>query len=160
MRRSATSLAALAAAVLLLAGCGSKSDTGAQGGKGGKGTDTGSAGKVSPSAPASGGCASAVDLKATDAGRTVCVAKGGEVRLTLEGTKSRPWKPVQASGTALKAINTGLVIRPGQATATYHAVAAGTEKLTSSRPMCAQPTKPGEVSCMGLQEWAVTVTVK
>jgi hypothetical protein len=157
------SLAALAAAVLLLAGCGSKSDSGAQGGqggKGGKGTDTGSAGTVSPSAPAAGGCASAVDLKATDTGRTVCVAKGGDVRLTLEGTKSRPWKPVQASGTALKAINTGFLVRPGQAAAAYHAVAAGTEKLTSSRPMCAQPTKPGEVSCMGIQEWAVTVTVK
>ncbi|MGN5378881.1 hypothetical protein ACQ4WX_20280 [Streptomyces lasalocidi] len=52
------------------------------------------------------------------------MAKGGEVRLTLEGTKSRPWKPVQASGTALKAINTGFLIRPGQATAAYHAVAA------------------------------------
>ncbi|MEU8691849.1 hypothetical protein [Streptomyces sp. NPDC048665] len=159
MRRSATSLAALAAAVLLLAGCGSKSGTSDQGGKGGKGTDTGSAGTVSPSAPA-GGCASTVELKATDAGRTVCVAKGGEVRLTLEGTKSRPWKPVQASGTALKAVNTGFVIRPGQATAAYHAVAAGTEKLTTSRPLCAQPTKPGGVSCMGIQEWAVTVTVK
>ncbi|MEU8968696.1 hypothetical protein AB0D11_05360 [Streptomyces monashensis] len=157
MRRSAMSLAALAAAVLLLAGCGSKSDTG---GQGGKGTDTGSAGQVSPSAPTAGGCASAVDLKATDTGRTVCVARGGDVRLTLEGTKSRPWKPVQASGTALKAINTGFVVRPGQATAAYHAVAAGTEKLTSSRPMCAQPTKPGEVSCMGIQEWTVTVTVK
>ncbi|WBO66040.1 hypothetical protein [Streptomyces camelliae] len=158
MRRSTTSLAALAGAVLLLAGCGSKS---------GSGTHPGSAGQVSPPAPsasasasAPGGCPATVELKAADTGRTVCVAKGGEVRLTLDGTKSRPWKPVMASGTALKGINAGFVVQPGNATAAYQAVATGTEKLTSSRPLCAKPTKPGGVSCMGIQEWTVTVTVK
>ncbi|MEU9479675.1 hypothetical protein [Streptomyces sp. NPDC048191] len=150
MRRTTTSLA-LAAAALLLAGCGSQS-----------GTDNGNAGKVSPSAsaPAKGGCAPLVQLKAADSGRTVCVAKGGEVRLALDGTKSRPWKPVMAAGTALKGINAGFVIQPGQATAAYQAVATGTVKLTSSRPLCAQPTAPGQVSCKGIQEWAVTVNVK
>ncbi|MEV5877857.1 hypothetical protein AB0L75_27255 [Streptomyces sp. NPDC052101] len=154
MRRTTTSLA-LAAAALLLAGCGSHSgkDTG---------KDTGSAGKVSPpaSTPAKGGCASLVQLKAADSGRTVCVAKGGEVRLTLDGTKSRPWKPVMADGSALKGINAGFVIQPGQATAAYQAVATGTEKLTSSRPLCAQPTAPGQVSCKGIQDWTVTVKVQ
>ncbi|MGV4986665.1 hypothetical protein ACVB8X_42830 [Streptomyces sp. NRAIS4] len=150
MRRTTTSLA-LVATALLLAGCGS------QDGKG-----SGNAGKVSPSAsaPAKGGCAALVQLKAADSGRTVCVAKGGEVRLTLDGTKSRPWKPVTASGTALKGINAGFVIMPGQATAAYQAVHTGTEKLTSSRPLCAQPTAPGQVSCKGIQEWTVTVTVR
>lgn len=156
MRRTTTSLAALAGAVLLLAGCGSKS---------GSGTNTGSAGKVSPSASSSapapgGGCGSTVELKAADTGRTVCVAKGGEVRLTLDGTKSRPWKPVTATGSALKSINTGFAIRSGDATAAYHAQTAGTEKLTSSRPLCAEPSAPGGVSCKGIQEWTVTVTVK
>jgi hypothetical protein len=151
MRRTTTSLA-LAATALLLAGCGSQS-----------GTDTGNAGKASPpasSAPGKGGCAADVQLKAADSGRTVCVTKGGEVRLTLDGTKSRPWKPVMASGTALKGINAGFVIQPGQATAAYQAVATGTVKLTSSRPLCAQPTAPGQVSCKGIQEWAVTVNVR
>ncbi|MER6030424.1 hypothetical protein [Streptomyces sp. NPDC001851] len=151
MRRTTTSLA-LAATALLLAGCGSQS-----------GTDGGSAGKASPpasSAPGTGGCAPLVQLKAADNGRTVCVAKGGEVRLALDGTKSRPWKPVMASGTALKGINAGFVILPGQASAAYQAVARGTEKLTSSRPLCAQPTAPGQVSCKGIQEWTVTVNVK
>ncbi|MFI2200636.1 hypothetical protein ACH47Z_07615 [Streptomyces sp. NPDC020192] len=154
MRRTTTSLAALTGAVLLLAGCGSHSDSG---------KDTGSSGKVSPSAPAasaSGGCAATVELKVADSGRTVCVAKGGEVRLTLDGTKSRPWKPVMATGTALKGINAGFAIQPGDATAAYQAVATGTEKLTSSRPLCAEPTAPGGVSCKGIQEWMVTVTVK
>ncbi|MFF7351849.1 MULTISPECIES: hypothetical protein [Streptomyces] len=151
MRRTTTSLA-LAAAALLLAGCGSHS-----------GTDTGSAGKPSApasSAPGKGGCAALVQLKAADSGRTVCVAKGGEVRLALDGTKSRPWKPVAAAGTGLKGINAGFVIQPGQATAAYQAVAPGTVKLTSSRPLCAQPTASGQVSCKGIQEWTVTVNVR
>ncbi|MER6069388.1 hypothetical protein ABT187_11125 [Streptomyces sp. NPDC001817] len=149
MRR--TTLCALAAAALLLAGCGSQS------GKAGAGGDS----KVSPSAsPTGAGCAPLVQLKVSDSGRTVCVAKGGEVRLALNGTKSRPWKPVVAEGTALKGINAGFVIQPGQATAAYQAVNTGTEKLTSSRPLCAEPTAPGQVSCKGIQEWTVTVTVK
>ena len=151
-----TRFAISALSLLLLAGCGSKS---------GSGTHPGSAGQVSPPAPsasasAPGGCPATVELKAADTGRTVCVAKGGEVRLTLDGTKSRPWKPVMASGTALKGINAGFVVQPGNATAAYQAVATGTEKLTSSRPLCAKPAKPGGVSCMGIQEWTVTVTVK
>ncbi|MFI9806062.1 hypothetical protein ACIHEJ_17160 [Streptomyces sp. NPDC052301] len=148
MRR--TTLCALAAAALLLAGCGSQS-----------GKDTGSNGKVSPapSSPSSS-CAQLVELKAADNGRTVCVAKGGEVRLTLDGTKDRPWKPVMTSGTALQAINAGFVIQPGDATAAYRAVSTGTAKPTSSRPLCAQPTGSGQVSCKGIQEWTVTVNVK
>ncbi|AOR34037.1 hypothetical protein BFF78_25955 [Streptomyces fodineus] len=151
MRRTTTSLALAAAAALLLAGCGS------HGGK-----DTGGAGKVSPSAstPAKGGCASLVQLKAADSGRTVCVAKGGEVRLNLDGTKSRPWKPVTTSGGVLKGINAGFVVLAGDATAAYQAVADGTAKLTSSRPLCAQPTAPGQMSCKGIQEWTVTVKVQ
>lgn len=150
MRR--TTPLALAAAALLLAGCGSQS-----------GGDTGSNGKVSPSgsAPSStGGCAAHVELKAADSGRTVCLAKGGELRLTLDGTKARPWKPVAAGGSVLEPTNAGFVILPGDATAAYRAVAAGTAKLTSSRPLCAEPTAQGQVSCKGIQEWTVTVKVR
>ncbi|MEU9990270.1 hypothetical protein ACFZCP_25490 [Streptomyces sp. NPDC007971] len=164
MRR--TTPVVLAATALLLAGCGSQS-----------GKDTGSKDKVSPSAsasapatpsdsasasapPSGGGCAPQAELKAADSGRTVCLAKGGELRLTLDGTKARPWKPVAANGKALQPINTGFVIQPGDATAAYRAVAPGTVKLTSSRPLCAEPSGPGQVSCKGIQEWTVTVTVK
>jgi hypothetical protein len=152
MRRTTLS-AVLAAAALCIAGCGSPGSAGTNG-------------KVSPAPgtrspdPSAGACADHLELTATDGGRTVCVAKGGEVRLTLDGTKSRPWKPVTASGSALEAINAGFVIQPGDATAAYRAVSAGTEKLASSRPLCAQPTAPGQVSCKGIQEWTVTVTVK
>ncbi|GGW35799.1 hypothetical protein GCM10010503_09460 [Streptomyces lucensis JCM 4490] len=153
MRR--TTLTALAATTLLLAGCGSQS-----------GDDGGSDGKVSPAPttrsanPSAGACEDHAELKAGDDGRTVCVTKGGEVRLTLDGTKARPWKPVAASGTALKAINPGFVILPGDATAAYQAVSPGTVKLSSSRPLCAEPTAPGKVSCKGIEEWTVTVRVR
>ncbi|BBC95750.1 hypothetical protein ACFY2H_25310 [Streptomyces griseofuscus] len=142
MRR--TTLLALAATPLLLAGCGTHSSSSASQ-------------KVSP-VPGGPVCRNDVRLTAADSGRTVCVAKGGEVRLSLGGTKERPWKPVTVTGGALKAINSGLVIRPGNAEAAYHASAPGTGKLTSSRPMCA--TAPGQMSCKGIQEWTVTVTVK
>ncbi|MFE2074750.1 MULTISPECIES: hypothetical protein [Streptomyces] len=146
MRR--TTVLALAATALLLAGCG---------------THTGSTAsrKVSP-APGNQApiCRNEVRLTAADNGRTVCVAKGGEVRLALTGTKDRPWKPVTVTGGALTAVNSGFVIRPGDAEAAYRAVAPGTGKLTSSRPMCAQPTAPGQMACKGIQDWAVTVTVK
>ncbi|WP_225822880.1 hypothetical protein [Streptomyces naphthomycinicus] len=152
MRR--TTPLALAAAALLLAGCGARQDTGS--------SDKVSApprdGTLSPTRSA-GDCAAAQELTAADHGRTVCVTKGGEIRLTLDGTKARPWKPVTASGTALEAGNAGFVLQPGDATAAYRAVAAGTVKLTSSRPLCAEPTAPGQVSCKGIEEWAVTVRV-
>ncbi|WP_225831760.1 hypothetical protein [Streptomyces sp. NK08204] len=153
MRR--TTPLALAAAVLILTGCGSQS-----------GGSAGSDGKASPSAsirsphPSAGGCVSRAELTAADNGRQVCLRKGGELRLTLDGTKERPWKPVAVSGTALEAINAGFVIRPGDATAAYRAVSAGKAELTSSRPLCAEPTAPGAVSCLGIRGWKVTVTVR
>ncbi|MDO0927521.1 hypothetical protein QQY24_19650 [Streptomyces sp. TG1A-8] len=155
MRR--TTLSALAVVALFLTGCGSRGGDG----------DTGAAGTVSPSpsptrsgtgAPGTG-CTAQAALRAADDGRTVCVGRGGEVRLTLDGTRERPWKPVAASGGALEAVNAGLVLRPGDATAAYRAVAAGTVRLTSSRPLCAEPTAPGQVACKGIQEWTVTVRV-
>ncbi|AYN41099.1 hypothetical protein D9753_21955 [Streptomyces dangxiongensis] len=148
MRR--TTPLALAAAALLLAGCGSQQE------------DTGSGGKASePPSPtrSAGGCTGQADLTAADHGRTVCVTEGGEVRLTLDGTRARPWKAVTASGTGLRGINAGFVLRPGDATAAYRAVAAGTVRLTSSRPLCAEPTAPDRVSCKGVEEWTVTVRV-
>ncbi|MGW0997690.1 hypothetical protein [Streptomyces sp. NPDC002520] len=155
MRR--TTPIALAAAALLLIGCGSQS-----GGNTGSGTDD--SGKASPSpsrsVPAPGRCVSHAELTVVDNGRTVCLTQGGELRITLDGTRSRPWKPVMASGTVLEAINSGIVILPGDATAAYRAVHPGVARLTSSRPLCAQPTGPGQVSCQGIQTWTVTVTVR
>ncbi|MGW0879547.1 hypothetical protein [Streptomyces sp. NPDC002671] len=154
MRR--TTPIALAAAALLLTACGSQSGGG----------DSGSNDNVSPSAPTrspnptAGACTSRLELTAADNGRTVCLVKGGELRLTLDGTKERPWKPVSLTGTALEAINAGLVLLPGDASAAYRAVAAGKAELTSSRPLCAEPTAPGQMSCKGIQEWKVTVTVR
>ncbi|WP_046730538.1 hypothetical protein [Streptomyces humi] len=177
MRRTTFHRASLATAtLLLLAGCGS------QGGGGDKGS-----GAVSPSPTASptasaspsatlsttpsagtgaggssGGCAPLTsELTAADSGRTYCLAQDGTLRITLTGTGQRPWTKIAARGDtgALKPVNYGIMLRGGDAGAAYQAVAAGTVTLTSTRPLCAQPTAPGQVSCKAIEEWHVTVRV-
>jgi hypothetical protein len=142
---------ALAALTLLLAGCGTQA--------GGEGGD-GSSAPPSPPSPTSSpsACASTGELGAADNGRTVCVAVGGTVRVSLDGTRSRPWEPVTSGGRGLKAANSGVVLLPGDASAAFEAVSAGRARLSSSRPVCAK--EPGQISCDALQEWRVTVVVK
>ncbi|MET8247263.1 hypothetical protein ABZV31_24260 [Streptomyces sp. NPDC005202] len=150
MRRTTlhrTSVAA-AAATFLLAGCATQNDGGA----------SGSGASVSPTPTTTRqGCATRAELTAADSGRTLCLTAGGQVRLTLDGTKDRPWTPVKATGNVLRAANAGIVILPGDAVAAFDAVAPGTAQLTSSRPLCA--TGPDRISCKGIQEWTVTVKV-
>ncbi|MFG3287892.1 hypothetical protein ACGF3G_03650 [Streptomyces sp. NPDC048179] len=170
MRRTTFHRASLAVAtLLLLAGCGSQSGGGDKGSGAVSPSPTASSpsasspsasspGTASPSA--STGCDSGTgELTAADNGRTVCLAVGGQLRLGLDGSKQRPWKAVTATGSALKATNSGIVLQPGDASAAYDAVAAGTATLSSSRPLCAQPTAPGQVSCKAIEEWHVTVRV-
>jgi hypothetical protein len=150
MRRSilAPSLA-VATLALALTGCGgTKSDTGS--------------GSVSPSSsptpsksrPA---CTAKETLAAADDNGTFCLTTGSTVRILLDGTASRPWAQVKTAGTGLEATNSGILIRPGDASNAFKAVSAGTVKLTSSRPLCA--TAPHKISCKGIQEWSVTVVV-
>ncbi|MFD3837484.1 hypothetical protein ACFWWC_14620 [Streptomyces sp. NPDC058642] len=141
MRRIAT----LAVTALLLTGCGSQTG----GDRGGSGDS------VSPSPS---GCTSVPELHTADSGRTVCLAVGGTVRVALDGAKNRPWTPVTAEGSGLKAANSGIVLLPGDANAAFEAVSEGTFRLGSSRPLCATGT--GRVACQGIQEWWVTVVVK
>ncbi|MEU6007791.1 hypothetical protein [Streptomyces sp. NPDC047453] len=149
-----------AAVTLLLVGCGAQHD-GAGSGKDGTPTRPTTA-PASPSGPASPtgtapGCTDRAELTAADSGRTLCLTVGGQVRLTLDGTKDRPWAPVRSSGTALRAANAGIVILPGDAVAAFDAVTPGTARLTSARPLCA--TGPGRIACQGIQQWTVTVRV-
>jgi putative hemolysin len=149
MRRTThTRTIALTALALLLAGCGTTS-----------GGDAGGSGTVSPSpAPSHPSCVTAKEeLGAADTGHTYCLAPGGTIRVSLDGTTHRPWAPVKAAGSALEATNSGIVLQPGDASAAYRAVSAGTVRLTSSRPVCA--SDPARVSCDALQEWTVTVVV-
>jgi predicted small secreted protein len=140
---------ALAALTLLLAGCGTQA---------GSGEGDGDTVSPSPSTSSSPGCTSVPELGADDSGRTVCLAAGDTVRISLDGTKSRPWKSVTAEGDILEATNSGIVLLPGDATSAFKAVSAGTAHLNSSRPLCA--TETGKVSCKGIQEWSVTVVVE
>lgn len=164
------------AAALLLAGCGGKSDSGAAGGGPASPSQPASTAPSSPSSPSTGptgtsgapsgstsgtptgkGCAPQLQLSAADKGHTVCLTKGGRIRLELDGTKDRPWTPVKATGGALKATNAGVAIQRGDAVAAFDAVAPGTVQLTATRPLCAK--RPGQVSCLGIEQWTVTVTV-
>lgn len=151
---------ALAALTLALAGCGSQTDSG----KGGNGNAVSPSPTPKKSPPASptpgptGGCTTASTLGAADSGRTVCLAVGDTVRISLDGTAKRPWKPVTASDSVLQAANSGFVLQPGDASAAFKAVADGKTRLQSTRPLCAAQT--GRVSCLGIQEWWVTVVVK
>ncbi|GAA5705179.1 hypothetical protein AQJ43_01160 [Streptomyces avermitilis] len=138
---------ALATLTLVLAGCGTQNGSG----PGGSGT-------VSPSPSTTGeGCTAQTELSAADSGRTVCVPTGGVIRLSLDGTRDRPWQPVAVSGGGLEATNSGIVLQPGDAVSAFRAVSAGKARLTSSRPLCV--TDPARASCKGLQEWTVTVVV-
>ncbi|MET8859211.1 hypothetical protein [Streptomyces sp. NPDC004579] len=169
MRRTThTRTIALAALALLLAGCGTQGgdDTGAGGTVSPSPTDgtvsptpSPTDGTASPSPTPSGpGCAQATaQLGAADTGRTYCLAPDDTIRVLLDGTTKRPWKPVRSEGGALAATNGGIVLQPGDASAAYRAVSEGTVTLTSSRPMC--PSDPARMSCKGLQEWTVTVVV-
>lgn len=139
---------AVATLALALAGCGTKSDTGS--------------GSVSPSSSPTpsksrAACTAKETLAATDTNGTFCLTTGTTVRILLDGTTTRPWAPVKTVGSGLKATNSGILIRPGDASNAYEAVSAGTVKLTSSRPLCA--TAPHKISCKGIQEWSVTVVV-
>ncbi|MER7924967.1 MULTISPECIES: hypothetical protein [unclassified Streptomyces] len=139
---------AVATLALALTGCGTKSDTGSS--------------TVSPSSSPTpsksrAACTAKETLAATDTNGTFCLTTGNTVRILLDGTTTRPWAPVKTVGTGLKATNSGILIRPGDASNAYEAVSAGTVKLTSSRPLCA--TAPHKISCKGIQEWSVTVVV-
>ncbi|MGX9884080.1 hypothetical protein [Streptomyces sp. NPDC002276] len=150
MRRSilAPSLA-VATLALALTGCGgTKSDTGSN--------------SVSPSqsptpSRSRSACTAKEQLAATDSNGTFCLTTGSTVRILLDGTASRPWAQVKTAGSGLEATNSGILIRPGDASNAFKAVSAGTVKLTSSRPLCA--TAPHKISCKGIQEWSVTVVV-
>ncbi|MFD5519914.1 hypothetical protein [Streptomyces sp. NPDC127066] len=159
MRRTThTRTIALATLALLLAGCGTQSGGGAGGGDTVSPPPNPSSTSTPSPAPSHPDCAKAgAELGAADTGHTYCLTPGETIRVSLDGTTSRPWAPVKSDGSGLEATNSGIVLQPGDASAAYRAVSAGTVRLTSSRPLC--PSDPARVSCDGLQEWTVTVIV-
>lgn len=133
MRRTTTThhrtTLALVALTLLLAGCGTQAGSGTGGGGDTVSPSPTESSTPSPSTPSSPGCTTAgAELGAADSGRTVCLAVGGTVRISLDGTKARPWKPVSADGSGLEATNSGFVLRAGDASAAFKAVSAGTDR--------------------------------
>ncbi|MGW1215794.1 hypothetical protein ACWD5F_39810 [Streptomyces sp. NPDC002499] len=97
-------------------------------------------------------------LGADDSGRTVCLTTGQVVRVELDGTAERPWKPLTTEGAGLEATNSGIVLQPGDASGAYKAVSTGKIRLSSTRPLCGAGS--GRISCKGIQEWWVAVVVR
>ncbi|NEC91620.1 hypothetical protein G3I71_38795 [Streptomyces sp. SID12501] len=161
MRRTTLALAALTL-TLTVAGCTERADSGKDGGNSVSSAPS-PAPTTRPTSPTSptpspADCTAVTTLGARDSGRTVCLAVGDTVRISLDGTSERPWKPVTVSGPGLAATNSGLVLLPGDASAAFKAVSTGRTRLESTRPLCA--TRTGQVSCRAIQEWWVTVVVK
>jgi hypothetical protein len=148
-------IAALAAVALALAGCGTQAGTGNEPGS----SNRSGSGSVSaaPTGASAEACAARPALDADDSGRRICLPAGGVIRIALDGTAARPWTPVTTDGPGLEAVNSGVVLLPGDASAAFEAVSAGTVRISASRPLCATAT--GRVACKGLQEWWVTVVV-
>ncbi|MCH0563796.1 MULTISPECIES: hypothetical protein [unclassified Streptomyces] len=160
MRRTTfrrTTAAAVTAAALSLVACGTQDGTGTSG-SGSPSAFSPTSSAPSPSATPGDGCVRHVQLTEDDDGATVCLVRGGDVRLTLDGTSERPWSPVEASGDVLEPVNAGIVILPGDAVAAFRAVAPGTARLTSARPVCASQSQ--HAHCHALRSWSVTVTVR
>jgi hypothetical protein len=105
-----------------------------------------------------------ITLTAADNGRTVHVVRGEEVRVTLKvKLKQNPdpstwWRPVTASGDALKALPQTLMARRGVTNGRYRAIAHGEATLSSSRAVC--PTRPGAPTCHSMRGWQVTIDVR
>jgi hypothetical protein len=149
-------LAVAGSALLLLTGCGTQTGTA---GAGSVAASPSSSSSSSPSGSATkAGCTEEKALTAADNNSTVCVTKGGQVRLTLDGTADKPWAAVEASGSALTPVNAGIGAPAGDKVSAYRAASDGKVTLTSSRPMCAK-AKPGQMQCKALMTWMVTVVV-
>jgi hypothetical protein len=145
-------LAVAGSALLLLTGCGTQTGTAGAG-------SVAASPSLSPSSSATKtGCKAEAALTAADNNSTVCVTKGGQIRLTLDGTADKPWAAVEASGSALTPVNAGIGAPAGDKVSAYRASSDGTVTLTSSRPMCAK-AKPGQMQCKALMTWMVTVVV-
>jgi hypothetical protein len=145
-------LAVAGSALLLLTGCGTQTGTAGAG-------SVAASPSLSPSSSATKtGCKAEAALTAADNNSTVCVTKGGQIRLTLDGTADKPWAAVEASGSALTPVNAGIGAPAGDKVSAYRAASDGKVTLTSSRPMCAK-AKPGQMQCKALMTWMVTVVV-
>ena len=148
-------LAVAGSALLLLTGCGTQTGTAGAG-------SVAASPSPSPSSPSSSatkpGCTAEKALTAADNNSTVCVTKGGQVRLSLDGTADKPWAAVEVSGSALTPVNAGIGAPAGDKVSAYRAASDGKVTLTSSRPMCAK-AKPGQMQCKALMTWMVTVVV-
>jgi hypothetical protein len=104
-----------------------------------------------------------VRLTAADNGRTIRVARGEQIDVTLAvkpaaDDATTMWHPIAESGRALTELSPPFFTPRGVTEARYLAAARGKATLTSSRAVC--PQHPGAPSCHAMLGWRVTVRVR
>lgn len=132
-RPGASAALGVAAAVLVLAGCGSSGGARVVPGAPGGGTDS------------AADCGDVVlDLTAGGTPREICLSVGSSLRL-----RSGPGaQPVRQTGGALSQVSPGV----------YRGIQPGPAELSGTRRVC--PPRHGQVSCMAIVHWHVTVNVR
>jgi hypothetical protein len=131
------------------------------------GTANGPTASTSPtsagaSAPVSGPpettCGNHVVADESASGTTVCVAVGGDLIVLLHTVTGSSWSEPQTAGPSLSA-GTGIPTPSNAVGWQFEALAAGTARITSSRPNC-PPASPGTVTCDSLLAFQLQVEVR
>ena len=106
----------------------------------------------------------AITVTSADNGKTIHVARGERVMVTLAvNLKHNPdattwWHAITESGGALKELPQTFMVPRGVTAARYDAIAAGKATLSSTRAVC--PTHSGAPTCHSMQSWHVTIDVR
>jgi hypothetical protein len=118
-----------------------------------------SAGASEPgSGPPETTCGNNVVVDESANGTNVCVAVGGELIVLLHYPAGSTWSAPQTAGPSLSA-GTGIPTPSNAVGWSFRALAAGTARITSSRPNC-PPASPGTVTCDSILAFQLQVEVR
>jgi hypothetical protein len=116
---------------------------------------------VTSAKPSTAACPRTVVATEANAGKSVCVAKGGTVRLTL--SNSRPAGAAWHKLTATSQLRPGSASSPapGNVAVTYTAVQAGQATITAQHSNCPDtpPPGPGIMHCLSIAVFTLTVKI-
>lgn len=110
-------------------------------------------GGAGPAGPCPGGLVSFVHLPGDPWSAEVCVAVGARLRISLRPARGYRWTAVESTDPAVGAVTSSDVGPDGAATATVHAVGAGTVILRATTAFAGDPFGPPT------RLWRLTVRV-
>lgn len=104
-------------------------------------------------------CPATVEALLDDNGKTVCVAPGGTLTVYLaDGSVSQMWGPLKLTGNALAPTDPTHQFPAETTGGVFMATHRGTAVITSAHAACPPPAK-GQVACMAIQAFSLTVNV-